>query len=34
MQARGGIVIAFMGLKKEREACGRAWEWAMTPEER
>ena len=34
MQARGETVIAFAGLKKEREARGRAREWAMTPEEK
>ncbi|PMD67031.1 uncharacterized protein K444DRAFT_623264 [Hyaloscypha bicolor E] len=34
MQARDETVIAFTGLKKEREARGRAREWDMTPEER
>lgn len=34
MQGRDETVIAFTGLKKEREARGRAREWAMTPEER
>jgi hypothetical protein len=34
MQARDETVIAFTGLKKEREARGRAREWAMTPKER